>query len=337
MAHSLDTEALSAKYRERCIDVGEQRLLVTRLAGSAQEKDLTLPPNCGGFGRVRHFRRETSPGWPDNPLPIDPAAKALGIPSGDLLQAQVFQNAACNWRCWYCFVPFELLAADPRYSGWKTARELVDLYLAEDPRPRVIDLSGGQPDLVPEWIPWMMRELRARGLHETTYLWSDDNLSNDYFWNYLTPSDLDVIRAYPSYGRVACFKGFDAESFAFNTLADESLFQRQFDLYRRFLGLGVDLYAYATFTTPNGSAIAANMARFVDQLMELDRNLPLRTIPLEIHLFAPVRARLNAVKEAALANQQAAIEAWVSELEQRFSREERSMPITEVCLGLGSD
>src|SRR5690606_36319878 len=127
-----------------------------------------------------HFRREASPGWPPNPLPIDPASKILGITAADLLRAQVFQNASCNWRCWYCFVPFSLLGANEALSGWLSASELIDLYLNESSRPRVIDLSGGQPELVPEWVPWMMRELTDRGLEREVYLWSDDNLSNDY-------------------------------------------------------------------------------------------------------------------------------------------------------------
>ena len=50
----------------------------------------------------------------------------------------------------------------------------------------VLDLTGGQPDLVPEWILWMMCELRARGLERKVYVWSDDNLSNDYFWRFLS-------------------------------------------------------------------------------------------------------------------------------------------------------
>ena len=69
--------------------------------GQHKETDLTAPVNCGGLGRIRHFRRVTSPGWPENSLPIDPAAHALGL--GDrleMIEALVFQNAACNWRCW---------------------------------------------------------------------------------------------------------------------------------------------------------------------------------------------------------------------------------------------
>jgi hypothetical protein len=68
------------------------------LRGSVQEGDLSEPVNCDGYGRIRHFARAAGPGWPDNPLPIDPAAAALGLPAGMAgIRAQVLQNAACNW------------------------------------------------------------------------------------------------------------------------------------------------------------------------------------------------------------------------------------------------
>ena len=186
MATAINTDRFSHTLRGRSINVAQRKLLVTNFLGSEQEKDLTIPANCNGYGRIRHFRRETSEGWPSNPLPIDPASKALGIPSADLLQAQVFQNASCNWRCWYCYVPFSLLAADENHAGWLSSSELLDLYLDQASPPKVIDLSGGQPDLVPEWVPWMMAELRSRELDGSIYLWSDDNLSNDYFWQFLS-------------------------------------------------------------------------------------------------------------------------------------------------------
>jgi rRNA maturation endonuclease Nob1 len=38
-----------------------------------------------------------------------PASRKLGLAEADMMEAQVFQVASCNWRCWYCFVPYELL------------------------------------------------------------------------------------------------------------------------------------------------------------------------------------------------------------------------------------
>ena len=330
----IDTDAVSERYRKLAVDTDGRRLLVTKFSGTEQEKDFTEPANCEGFGRIRHFRRRSGSGnWIDNPLPIDPAYKALGLPEEtDTLRAQVFQNAVCNWRCWYCFVPFELLAGSRKYSDWLSAGELVDLYLKESNPPPMIDLTGGQPDLIPEWVVWMMSEIHERGLEQKIYLWSDDNLSNDYFWRFLSEKDREIISSYPKYGRVCCFKGFNAESFAFNTLADAALFNRQFDLMKRLLTTGMDIYAYATFTTPSDDKIKSDIPQFVDKLQELNETLPLRTIPLQVEVFTPVMKRLNAEKKRALENQWLAIEVWQKELEKRFSSEQRALSITDVPL-----
>lgn len=294
----INTEKFSSELRRRSIDVDGRRILLTNFLGTEQEPDLTVPANCQGYGRVRHFRRQTSPGWPENPLPIDPASKALGLPAAGFLRSQVFQNAACNWRCWYCFVPFNLLAANPHHASMVDVGQMIDWYLAETDRPLVIDLTGGQPDLVPEWIPWMMQELLDRRLDQRVYVWSDDNLSNDYFWRFLTQDQIGLVAGYANYGRVCCFKGFDEESFQFNTCAQASLYANQFDLFQRLVALGLDIYAYVTLTTPNGTGIGQKVACFVDRLQKIDANLPLRMVPLEIKVFTPVAGRVQEIHRA---------------------------------------
>lgn len=329
---TIDTDAVSDRYRRLSVDTDSKQLLVTKFSGTQQEKDFTEPANCGGFGRIRHFHRSSNNGWISNPLPIDPACKKLKIPPADTLRAQVFQNAVCNWRCWYCFVPFELLAGNRKYSDWLGATQLIDLYLKESNPPQMIDLTGGQPDLIPEWVVWTMSEIKKRNFEQEIYLWSDDNLSNDYFWRFLSEKEREVIASYPKYGRVCCFKGFNQESFAFNTLADVSLFGRQFDLMKRLLTTGIDIYAYATFTTPSSVGIEGDMSRFVDGLQELNENLPLRTVPLQVEVFTPVQKRLDQEKKRALKNQWLAVEAWQKEMENRFSSEQRALNIADVPL-----
>lgn len=328
----LNTEALSVKYRAAAVDPVRKRLLITNFHGTEQEQDFSEPANCQGFGRIRHFRRTTSTGWPTNPLPIDPACRALGLGPLEVLPAQAFQNAVCNWRCWYCFVDFKLLAATRKHSAWLTPRELFNLYLAEPDLPPMIDLTGGQPDLTPEWVPWMMEEVRSRGLEKDVYLWSDDNLSNDYFWRFLTDADHEFIAAYPKYGRVCCFKGFNAESFSFNTQADPALYAQQFELMRRLVGLGIDLYAYVTLTSPSRENIRDDLRDFVDRLQAVAERLPLRTVPLEIRVFTPMVGRMDDKKRLAMENQQLVIEAWTRELESRFSSAERGRSIVDVEL-----
>ena len=331
--NTIDTAAAARRMRSRLVRPDAKQVLLSRLDGSAQEADLTVPPNCGGMGRVRHFRRATAEGWPENPLPIDPAAKALGLASAQMVRAQVFQNAACAWRCWYCYVPFELLAGDEARSEWVGAKDMVARYAAEDDPPRILDLSGGSPDLTPEWVLWTMQELRAAGLEESTYLWSDDNLSTDYFFDEITAADRRTIAGYRNYGRVCCFKGFDRASFSFNTSADPSAYDDQFYRFARYVDAGLDLYAYVTLTGPANECVPDAMEAFVDRLQSISRTLPLRTVPLRIEPFGPLLARRQRRDvELALAVQEAAVARWTEILAERFDERERMASVADVGL-----
>ncbi len=333
MTGLIDTERFSVQLRARGIDSAGRRLLVTRLDGSEQEQDLSEPTNCAGLGRLRHFHRATASAWPENPLPIDPAARALGLSASDELRAQAFQNAICNWRCWYCYVDFPLLSGNREHSEMRSAGELIDLFLDQPDPPAVIDLTGGQPDLVPEWVPWTLEALAERGLSDRVYVWSDDNLSNDYFFTHLSSSQRDLLDRARNYGKVCCFKGFDPDSFTFNTGAHGDLFDQQFALMARLLGeTAIDVYAYATFTAPTNDRLPKLMAVFIDRLQELDRNLPLRLIPLQVAAFSPTRSRLTDTHRRALATQEEAIIAWNEQLTDRFDAAERQQAITDVAL-----
>jgi uncharacterized Fe-S cluster-containing radical SAM superfamily protein len=329
----IDTEKFSANLRSRGVNHDQKQILVTKFSGSEQEKDLSLPANCGGFGRIHHFYRKQAPGWPDNPLPIDPALHALGLTHADSIKAQVFQNAICSWRCWYCFVDFDLLSANQNYSAFRTAGDLLDLYLAEPERPVLIDLSGGQPDLVPEWLLWFVGELDQRGLASRTYLWSDDNLSNDYLWRFLRADEIARITSFKNYGRVGCFKGFDSHSFAFNTKADPALYSQQFRLMKRLVSAGFDVYGYVTFTSDSDTNLPRHMADFVDRLQaEVHPIFPLRTSPLKIGVFTPTHPRVGDAQRRSLEVQEEAVSLWLSELQKRFPAEIRTKPVYEQLL-----
>jgi uncharacterized Fe-S cluster-containing radical SAM superfamily protein len=329
----IDTTKLADRMRARIIRLATREILIARVAGSDQEPDLTVPPNAGGLGRVRHFRRQTASGWPDNPLPIDPAAKSLGALPGDIVRAQVFQNAACAWRCWYCYVPFELLGGNERSAVWTTAEALVELFSQESDRAHVLDLSGGSPDLSPEWILWMMDALEGKGLSESVYLWSDDNLSTDFVFSKLDPRQRTRLADYRHYGRVCCFKGFDEASFVFNTGARPDGFAQQFELFARYLSLGIDLYGYVTLTGPSFDTLESGIPAFIDRLQEISTRLPLRIVPLQIGPFGPMLTRSNAADRGlALSVQEAAIAIWRRTLAERFSASDLRLSITEVAV-----
>jgi uncharacterized Fe-S cluster-containing radical SAM superfamily protein len=329
---AIDTEKLSIVLRDKAIDKEKKTILLTNFAGSEQEKDLTEPANCNGFGRIRHFRLSAGQDWMPNPLPILPAAKALGLKPDSQIRAQVFQNSICNWRCWYCFVDFKLLNGDSKYSSFLTCDDLLDLYLNEKNAPLMIDLTGGQPDLTPEWVPWMMEALTKRELQDQIYLWSDDNLSNDYFWKYLTNEQIDLVSRYKMYSRVCCFKGIDERSFALNTKADQSLFRNQFTLFKRLLDLKLDLYCYVTLTANTDTDFETAIPKFLDDLQSVNELLPLRTVPLRIYEFTPVKSRMTDTFKDMMEGQKTALTIWERELAIRYTAEQLLLPITEIHL-----
>ncbi|MXG88418.1 hypothetical protein [Nocardioides flavescens] len=314
----IDTDAASQTLRSASVRVESHELLISRLDVSDQAADITLPANCGGLGRVHRFAQDQGGGWPSNPLPSMPASVHLNVPLADSVFAQVFQNAACNWRCWYCFVPFNLLRADENRSTWVSAESLVDQYLAVPDRPAILDLSGGQPDLAPEWPLWTLRHLKRRGADSTTFLWSDDNLSNDYLFRFLSDDDIDFLAGHPGYGRVGCLKGFDGESFAFNTGAHPELFQRQLDLLTRIAERFPSLWLYITLTAPEVPLQPATViGRLQDELERRSPGIVARTVPLRVFPFSPTRPRMRTDHQAALEVQEQLVTLWTEEAGQR--------------------
>jgi sulfatase maturation enzyme AslB (radical SAM superfamily) len=212
------------------VNVNTKQVLISNIANSVQAKDLSIPPNCNGFGRIHTFKRNIE-NWGDDPLPICPAIKALGLQDNlSTIKTQVFQVGYCNMKCWYCFVPDEL--KNGTQGEFKRVDELMELFLVEPDRPKVIDLSGGNPELVPEWILWFMEELIKRNLEKNYYLWSDDTLSTKNMFNFLTKKEIEFMASYKNYGKVCCFKGFDEYSYEFNSKFNKTNYFAQFDLIK---------------------------------------------------------------------------------------------------------
>lgn len=326
----INTDEVSKKLREKAIDPSGKKILITNFENSEQEKDLSEPPNCRGFGRIRHFKLDVGDDWPQNPLPTLPALKALGLKKASTIRAQVFQNAVCNWRCWYCFVDFKLLSGSKKYSSYLDCDLLLDYYLDQENPPKVIDLTGGQPDLTPEWVPWMMEALLKRRLQDKIYLWSDDNLSNNYFWKFLGDKQIKLIREYKNYGRVCCFKGIDELSFSQNTGAESAHFNYQFVLFEKLLKTGIDLYSYVTLPVKLNTDLRAAISKFLDRIQKIDEMYPLRIVPLKIIEFSPVINRIKDLQTELLAGQKLAINFWREEMGKRFTSTLLNSDITTI-------
>lgn len=317
--------------RSRALRSKEQKVLIANFKGSLESQDSMTELNCGGFGRIREYRDykihlEAGPEC----LPARPLKRGLDQPLP--IRTQVFQLAVCNWRCWYCFVDDSLLSGTAKTARFFRAADLVGLYLDEESRAPVIDLSGGQPDLVPEWTLWMMQALEDRGLAGYVHLWADDDLGLDFLWEQLSPAEIEYMARFPHYSRVGCFKGFDEASFAFTTGAPSSSFAKQFEIFKRLLAAQFQVYAYVTFSAPSYERLEERMFDFVNRLQEVHPLLPLRTIPLRIKSFAATRRRADLVHQSTFSGQEAAFSAWRRELEKRFAPENLRLGYDEVSL-----
>jgi uncharacterized Fe-S cluster-containing radical SAM superfamily protein len=308
-----------------------REFLLARISGSDQEKDLSRPPNCNGFGRIRHFKRWLDDDWLD-PLPMDPMSKSLKVPYVDLVEAQVFQIASCNLRCWYCFVPDNLKKGNQISASSFTGQEMIDLFACADNQVRLLDLSGGNPELVPEWLVDTMKALDKRGLKEHVYLWSDDTLTTDYFFQFLSKEERKIICEYPHYGKVGCFKGFDESSFHFNTNLGKAFYKQQFELFSRYLEMGLDIYGYVTFTSDNIEGIDGKINDFINRLKKIHPLLPLRIVPLKIVLFSPVEQRINVTYETAMINQLVVHKEWQKQLRAIYNEDQLCQRICDISL-----
>lgn len=299
--------------REKLVDLESSRVLLSQIAGSIESEDDYTRVNCSGYGRLRkysslglHFER-TKPRrfavFGEHPI------------SGGY-ETQVFQLAGCDFRCWYCFVDSSLLVADYSRSRWFSAEELLDLALNEATTPSVIDLSGGQPELVPEWCYWVMKEIERRGLAGRITVWSDDNLSCDFFWSVLTKEQRRFVVEFPRHYRTVCLKGFDSSGFSFNTGAPGYCFDRQLYLLRKLLEEGMQLDVYLTMLdiVRPVSETSNVIDRLIGRLGEIDPQLPNRVIPLRIGSFGNLFARANPRRLSTLGLQEDRYNLWCDRL-----------------------
>lgn len=324
----LDSDKMSERLRSKSVDFKSRTIRMAKLTGSVQESDLSSPLNCGGFGRVHHFRTGSDPKWIKDPLPMMPANKYFGLPVSDVVLAQVFQLAACDFRCWYCFVDYGMLSADSVHSGFVSPKHLLEIMTRENAGSKIIDLSGGQPDIVPEYVLWFLEARAELGMEKSHFVWVDDNLSTDYLWRFLNEEQISFLAGTLGFARVGCLKGFDAESFAFNTRASEDLFDRQIDILSRLVKTGFDQYGYITLTAMNITAVEDKISRLLDTIQNrIHSNFPLRIVPLRIFRFGANEGRY--VKQAE-ENQFRVLDAWILEMQKRFTSSELSTPITEV-------
>ncbi|MDW9970420.1 hypothetical protein GOB98_10515 [Sinorhizobium meliloti] len=306
--------------RDKLVRRAEQQILVAHLIGSHQAEDEYSYVNCEGVGRERvytsfqlHFDERQRPG---------PAAARFGrLETGRPIRTQVFQVAGCDLRCWYCFVDFQLLSGLNNRGRWLTAQDLFELMKSSGEYPPVIELSGGQVELVPEWTLWMMRELERLRLDGEIAVWSDDNLTSDFFWRFLSPTEQSYVKSFPRYSRAVCLKGFDEESFEVNTGFPGEIFLRQIEILNRLISEDFPLVIYLTVVDKArpDEVVEAKMASFAQILEAIRPGLSRDVIPLRMASFRNMMRRANSHRLEMFGLQRARFCAWQKTVETHFA------------------
>ena len=96
--------------------------------------------------------------------------------------------------------------------------------------------------------------------------------------------------------------------------------------------LGLDMYGYVTFTTPEICELKSKINIFLDRLQNINYYLPLRVIPLEIQTYNANINRIGDIQKVAIQNQYDVVEAWSNELENRYNNYELDITISDVPL-----
>lgn len=346
-----DPTKLAKILRSRMIDPENKKVLLSRLSGTLQAKNIAEHTSV----LEDYFRTKlyiTPKQWrqlkePFRGEPAGIACRKLKVPRIDCNAPFTFQVNGCNCRCWFCYVDDTNNSADCSFGRFFTAEEIVINFLvaslveskkylgADQPRLNVIRMSGGEITLVPEIIPWMIEALEKYNLEEHVYLWVDTNLlTGDFFWKYLTREQIEGIKNFKNIGFVGCYKGLDEKSFYENTGADPKFFEMQFLLHKRFVESGMDFYTYLVPTVSSLRNLEARVAYFMSRVQETaGRYAPLKLSVIEIKDYEPTKERLNPKREKSLRSQYKVIEAWERELKRRFSWRELCIEPHEIPAG----
>ena len=251
------------------------------------------------------------------------------------MTALVFQNAACAWRCWYCFVPGRASEGRSKPIGVVHSRRACRP-LPPDPRCAAHHRPLGR-----------FARPRARmdpvddaGARRRGACGDDLSLDRRQPKHYLLvrkararrsrhPAQLIATTAESVASRVST-PGHSPSTH----VPHPQDYDRQFEVLRRVLDLGLDVYGYVTLTSPHDDCVGQGVADLMDRLQGIDPHFPLRVIPLRIQVFTPVERRLarDSARERSIAVQEGAIAAWTSELKRRFPPEVRALQICDVPL-----
>ena len=235
------------------------------------------------------------------------------------------QLLGCEWRCWYCYVdPINLAKSSPHAVELSFAEIL---NMISQIQPNILDISGGQPDLIPEWLHACHTRVTSPQFTGKVNIRSEDNLNNDFLWRFLDKRDVERLAASATYTRIGCFKGFDDASVR-NVVGKFGSCARQLQIAEGLIKSGFEPYYYATFSPESSENLHSRLEQFLNSLRAIEDWLPLRVVPLRLRepsyvgvgrSFSERRLQLNTIANDIwfnLISEKFGEAAFTSELEQ---------------------
>ena len=177
-----------------------------------------------------------------------------------------------------------------------------------------------------------MKELDKRKRSQEIFLWSDDVLTTDFLVEKMSKEQINYMTKYKNYAKICCLKGFDNESFEYNTGMDKKEFDNQIKRLKMCIDIGFDVYGYIILVCKDLNDIESKIKKTMDKLQEISYFLPLRIIPIKIEKFSAVIERLNEEREQSILNQYQVLQIWNNELYNRFTKTELECNIADLKL-----
>ena len=260
-----------------------------------------------------------------------------------LISAQV---GLCNYHCWYCYVPEDILRGKRVQS--LTAEQLVESFLQTRAKERtrglesnVLRISGGEPFLAPDLVLQCLEYIERVGLQEEVFVWSETNLSpflkeaGDQStlvetWLEEQGKTLEDLASFNNFALHPCLHGTTFLDFAQTTLVRAEFFDRLVSAFGTLVDCRVDIYP----TLSSNTSPSEGLEYLFSKLKTISKKLPLRFALIEDDFnYPPVDERLSRERrQGTIYGRKLLITKWSRLLEESYGCKYAEIPRKRVDL-----
>jgi uncharacterized Fe-S cluster-containing radical SAM superfamily protein len=261
-----------------------------------------------------------------------------------IISAQV---ALCDFYCWHCYVPDELLRGGKK-TNYTSPKELMDRFVSvrgditkDSYGSNVLRISGGEPFLAPDLILECLEYLRDKGLDKEIFVWSETNLSPFLrkngqasmveTWLEDQGRSLKSFATFKNFALHPCLHGTTPSNFAQITLAKEEYFNQLIEALRLLFDLRIDIYP----TMGSNTGPSTQMEDLFLKFKKINSELPLRFVLIQYSFenYPAIDERLSKSKRHGIIyGKNAMISVWNALLKENYKVSYAELPRYKVRL-----